>query len=153
MDRAVLAAVQSPGVSEAWVNIGGDLRHLGRGSCTAGVAHPAQPGENPQYLVTLRGQALASSGHQQRGRRVAGRWHSHVIDPRTGRCAAAVAGASVLAHCCAAADALATALSALSLSEGLELCRRERVAALIFLPGGQVRATDCWPARRTRQTA
>ena len=57
----------------------------------------------------LRNAAVGTSGAGEQFVEVNGRRHGHVIDPRTGRPAEGVLGASVIARDAAAADALSTA--------------------------------------------
>jgi hypothetical protein len=64
---------------------------------------------------------VATSGGYQRYYTVAGRRHSHLLDPRTGRPAGEVAGATVVAPDNVTANALATALCVLTPAEGLRL--------------------------------
>ncbi len=128
VDLVGQAAQAVDGVREVLVNVGGDVRHLGRGDANCGhvkvaVADPFSAADNAPPLTRLRvrGQGVASSGRSKRGYRVGGRWFSHVLDPRTGWPAEAVVGASVIAPDCATADVLATAMSVLSPHESLAL--------------------------------
>ena len=69
---------------------------------------PENPGRISE-VIALRDRALSTSGDDQQGIRLQGRWYGHVLDPRTGYPAANLAGASVVAPTALEADALSTA--------------------------------------------
>lgn len=123
IDAACAAAAAVPGVSETLVNLGGDLRHLGQRPLAVGVADPFAGAENAEPIAraTIRGEALATSGSYRRGFRVGERWHSHLIDPRTGRPADRAVSVSVIAPTALEADAAATALGVLDPLEAVAL--------------------------------
>ena len=108
------------GKHDLLVNIGGDLRHIGRSPVVVGVEDPNRAYDNvePFTAVELCNQGMATSGLARRGFRIDGRWFSHVIDPRTGWPVNHVTSASVVASDAATADALATVLSVLPAEEG-----------------------------------
>src|SRR5207253_1531160 len=78
--------------------IGGDIVSCG-GPWVVGVVDPRRPEDNAPGLARTRlgTGALTSSGGYQRQVSVGGRRYPRMIDPRTGRCATRVLGASVLA--------------------------------------------------------
>ncbi|WP_052351952.1 FAD:protein FMN transferase [Deinococcus pimensis] len=145
-DAAALAAFRVPGVRGVLVNLGGDLRHVGEGEVrvavsTSGVENHAED------VVTLRGGALATSGGAHRGFLVGGTWYPHTLDPRTGRPATEVRGASVLAPDARTADVLATALSVLPVTEGLDLVRNlPNVGCLVVTADGARHTDPVWCA-------
>jgi thiamine biosynthesis lipoprotein len=107
----------------------------GRGGWRVGLRHPLRPGRR-LATITLRDQALGTSGSGtqffiDRGRRL-----GHILDPRSGLPADGVLSATVIAPAAADADALATALYVLG-PDGLD-----RVAP----PGGPVAAILVLPA-------
>jgi thiamine biosynthesis lipoprotein len=100
-----------------------------------GLRHPLRPGRR-LATITLRDQALGTSGSGtqffiDRGRRL-----GHILDPRSGLPADGVLSATVIAPAAADADALATALYVLG-PDGVD-----RVAP----PGGPVAAILVLPA-------
>ena len=71
--------------------------------------------------MKLRNASIATSGSYQRYYAVNGVRHSHIIDPRSGRPADAIASATVIAADSTTANALATILCVLTPLEGLKL--------------------------------
>ncbi len=120
VDQAAHQARALRGVTSVVVNIGGDLCHLGNGFHDVGIENPHRPYDNEPPISTVRiaNQALATSGFSRRGFTVDGAWFSHVIDPRSGWPATAVASASVIAPTAITADAVATVLSVMPPAEG-----------------------------------
>ena len=116
LDRAADAVMASAGVTSAVVNIGGDIVVRGR-SAEIAIADPHawQDNARPLTIVTVRDQAVATSGTYARG--------SHLVDARTGA-AGAGASASVIATSAVAANALATSLCVTDCAEGVALAER-----------------------------
>ncbi|MCB9886386.1 MAG: DUF2271 domain-containing protein [Planctomycetes bacterium] len=120
--------------------IGGDVR-LGDAAHEVDLVDPRHPADNAAPLLTVRlaGRAVATSGGYARGFDIAGKHHSHILDPRTGRPCDGVLGASVLAADVATADVLATSLCVLGPEEGFELLRRVPGAhAVVVTADGKV---------------
>jgi len=90
--------LQVHGISNALVNIGGNLIALGQHGdkpWRIGIQHPRQPG----MLATLElhdGEALGTSGDYQRFFDVGSKRFSHLIDPRTGYPAQGMQSVTVL---------------------------------------------------------
>lgn len=118
---------QVPAVTGLLVNLGGDVLAWGNPpggtGWAVGVQDPFNHFDNAQPLAGLRlkDQAVASSGGYERFYTVGGKRYSHILDPRTGRPAEGVAGATVVAADNVVANALATALCVLPPEEGLKL--------------------------------
>lgn len=110
--QRALAALISPGISGAVVNVAGDIAsfggRMGISSFRFGIVDPSSPG-NLACVVELTG-ALATSGTYERG--------EHLIDPHSGEASVRVASASVSGPDLGLADALATAV-AVAGAEGL----------------------------------
>ncbi len=145
VDLAADAAARA-GATSVVANVGGDLVHRGDRDVVVLVEDPLRAYDNadPAAAVRLANQAMATSGGSRRGVMIAGRWFSHVLDPRTGWPAEAVASASVVADSCVRADAIATVLSVLAPDEGLTFAAREGVAALIIDSSGDQFANREW---------
>jgi thiamine biosynthesis lipoprotein len=145
VDLAADATVHA-GATSVVANVGGDLVHRGDGDVVVDVEDPLRAYDNADRVASLRlaNQAMATSGGSRRGVMIAGHWFSHVLDPRTGWPAEAVASASVVAESCVRADAIATVLSVLPPDEGLTFAAREGVAALIIDPSGLQFANRKW---------
>jgi thiamine biosynthesis lipoprotein ApbE len=137
IDRAVAAARREvPAVDGLFLNIGGDIVVSGRTE-DIGVTHPFDSHDNSPPLTTVRvsDHAIATSGSYARG------WH--IIDPRSGRPAAAIASATVIARDALTANALATVLCVLSPVEGLPLVQATPGAhALVVAHDGRMMRTD-----------
>lgn len=126
--RAADAARKAaPSVTGLLVNLGGDVLAWGDPpggtGWAVGVQNPLTPYDNARPLAGLRlkDRAVASSGGYERFYTVGGKRYSHIFDPRTGRPAEGVAGATVVAADNVTANALATTLCVLTPEEGLKL--------------------------------
>jgi len=138
IDRAVEKAA---GVTNIALNIGGDLRVIGEQPIL--IADPRNDAENaaPLATVTLRDQALATSGDYRRG--------NHIIDPRTGSPATHIASASVIAPDATTADALATIFNVLQPSESVAMADSlPGVSCLIVSHDGGVFRSRSWSEER-----
>jgi FAD:protein FMN transferase len=136
----VARALASLGMSDALVEIGGEL--LGIGERPDGqpwrvaVRWPTDvPGELGP-VVALRGLSIATSGDEFHRFESDGRRYSHTIDPRSGAPVPhALVSVSVLHALCMQADALATTLTVLGPQAGWEFAESEGVAALFVRQG------------------
>jgi len=134
----VVRGLRSLGREDFLVEIGGEIRAAGErpggGPWRVAIEKPLDHGRAIQEVIPLSDRAMATSGdyrifYREKGRRV-----SHTLDPRTGRpIDDDTASATVLAPDCATADAWATALLVLGPDPGLELARREGLAAMLLI--------------------
>jgi thiamine biosynthesis lipoprotein ApbE len=146
------AKTQVTDVEGILLNIGGDIRLTGPAAWRLGVADPHRSQDNalPLTQLLVTDAAVATSGSYQRGYRIAGQWHSHLLDPRTGHPANAVASATVIAPDNLTANALATTLCVLSPAEGLQLVNSTPGAAcLIIAADGQQFRSQTFAAAET----
>lgn len=132
----VVDALQALGLSDLLVEIGGELRGVGRRPggtpWTVQVAAPEDGGALSPPLA-LRDLSIATSGDRWNRREAAGRRWSHTIDPRTGQPVDhTLASVTVLHPECMQADALATVLTVLGPGEGLAFAEIHNIAALFF---------------------
>jgi FAD:protein FMN transferase len=118
------------------IDAGGDL-YLGGSNeqgdpWSVGIRHPLHEDE---LITSLRvsNQAVCTSGDYER--------RHHILDPRTGSSANAVASATVVASRAMLADALATAVFVLGPQEGIGLLNRVGVEGLIVTPDLQCHET------------
>lgn len=150
VEKACAAALDAKqGVRGLVLNVGGDLRVVGDLTRRVEIAAPGSASETtaPVTTIEVRDRALATSGRAHRGFAIQGRWYSHIIDPRTGRPAEAVASATVLAKRSADADALATLVNVLGVEEGLTLVQSFPGAeCLIQSRDGRVVRSAGWSA-------
>jgi thiamine biosynthesis lipoprotein len=105
-----------------------------------GIEDPEDAGRTVA-TVRLGNRALGTSSTSNQYFLHEGRRYGHLLDPRTGRPADAVASTSVLAPDAATADALATAFFVAGLDKSAEFCHNHPdIAAVIVLkqtPAGE----------------
>jgi len=111
VDRAI-KALQEMGITDAIVNIGGDLRAIGAHGerpWLIGIRHPRKEG----LLASLElhgDESVFTSGDYERFFTYEGKRYPHILDPRSGYPADQATSATVLHDNAAEADAAATAL-------------------------------------------
>jgi thiamine biosynthesis lipoprotein len=109
-DRAATVLAEA-GIANALVNLGGDVRALGRQPAGApwriGIVHPRTAG-GVIGEVELHDAAVATSGDYERYFEIDGRRYCHILDPRTGWPMEHWQSASVVAPLCIVAGSLAT---------------------------------------------
>jgi thiamine biosynthesis lipoprotein len=113
------------------INAGGDLYvsglNAGGDPWSVGIRHPRNPGETIDVL-RLSDMAICTSGDYER---TTAHGH-HILDPREGRSADAMASATAVAPTAMLADALATAAFVLGPREGIALLERHGVGGLLL---------------------
>ncbi|MDM4772360.1 FAD:protein FMN transferase [Solimonas sp. SE-A11] len=138
-DRAAAALIAS-GVSDALVELGGDIRVLGPQPdgkpWRVGIRHPRAP-DLPVAGVELRGGAIASSGDYERYFELGGRRYSHILDPRSGWPIEGLASVSVLAEQCLVAGT-ATTIAMLKGAQGRQWLEELGLPWMTVDAGGQV---------------
>lgn len=124
IDRAMVAVRKHvPNVQGILIDIGGDIRVWGNAPQKEGWSVGVQDAFNhhdlavPSQVLKLQDHAVAFSGKGYRS--LAGQ--SHLLDPKTGLPVQQVEQCVVVGQCAADADALATALVAMSAEEGMSL--------------------------------
>jgi FAD:protein FMN transferase len=109
-DRAA-TLLEAAGVASGLVNLGGDLRIVGKRARAQGwllgIADPRKEGA-VFASITLHDGALATSGDYERYFEHAGHRYCHVLDPRSGWPAQGWRSVSVSAPACLAAGAVST---------------------------------------------
>ena len=162
VDRVHRALVDA-GHGDVMVEIGGEVRVSGaspRGSAwRIGVERPSDQLRQAQALVSLKDEAMATSGDYRNFYETGGQRRSHTIDPRTGRPVQHdLAGVSVIADDCMTADAWATALNVLGPERGPELAAAQGLAAYFLVrddgqvEGLRVVASPAWAERESDST-
>lgn len=154
IDRALAAARRAaPDAIGIKLDIGGDAVYWGvpapGKSWQVAIADPQATRDNGGFLATLalRSQAIASSGHRERGFRIGRRQYSHILDASEGWPAEYAPSATVVAPDATTADALATALSVMPISQSLALVESlPQVEALIVGDRGVPFASSGWHA-------
>jgi FAD:protein FMN transferase len=135
VDRAV-AVLRDAGVSNALVNLGGEIGVLGAGSngrsWRIGVQHPRTDTNHLGVVELTDGMFVATSGDYENYFMADGRRYHHILNPRTGYPASCGAvSATVVGNDCLNADALATVLILLGPDRGLELLKENSLCGLI----------------------
>ena len=118
--------LESEGVTDYLVEIGGEIRVAGRsprgGAWRLAIERPHPAGGEPMATLSLSRGAVATSGNYRNFFEVDGRRYSHQIDPRTGAPVThSLVSVTVVADSALYADAWATALSVLGLAEAMEV--------------------------------
>ncbi len=130
-----LAARELASLENFVIDAGGDLYLGGRraagGPWRVGIRHPR--GGGPVAAIRVSNAAVCTSGDYER-RASGGRDGHHILDPRTGASAAALASATVVAPSAMAADGLATAAFVLGPADGLALLRRHGADGFLMTP-------------------
>lgn len=124
IDRALIAAKKAvPHLQGILIDIGGDMRVWGQSpnqtGWKIGIQDPNEHFDNaaPAQILNIKDQAVAFSG--QGYRQLAGQ--SHLVNPQTGMPVQQVEQCVVVGQCAADADALATALTAMTPHDGMQL--------------------------------
>ncbi len=137
-----LAARELAAFDSFCIEAGGDLYARGRNGSgqpwRIGVRDPRHP-EAVAYLLDVSDRAVCTSGDYER--RTADDSEHHLVDPRTGRAARALASVTVVAPTALAADGLATAAFVLGPRRGLRLLTEEGVDGVLITSAGAVRTT------------
>lgn len=115
----------SRGAKEAMVDIGGDMRVVGRAGddkpWKIGIRCPEGAEEYCPIYLALQDIAVATSGDYARGYVIDGKRYSHIIDPRTGKPVPNVPSVTVIAQDAATADALATGITVMGSEKAMEM--------------------------------
>lgn len=142
VDR-VAAALEARGVRDYMVEVGGEVRVLGRNAAghawRIGVEEPDALPQRVRWVVALDGRAMATSGDYRNYFIEDGRRYSHEIDPASGMpIRHGLCSVTVVADDCMRADALATALIVLGAERGRALAEASGIAAQFIerSPGG-----------------
>lgn len=135
-----LAARELQPLTHYAIDAGGDLYLAGLNALDEPWSVAIRDPHSEGTLETIRvsGRAVCTSGDYQRISPVDG--GSHLIDPRIDAPAAGVASATVIAPSAMLADAVATAAMVLDPREGIDLCTRLGLdAVIVTAAGGQLR--------------
>jgi thiamine biosynthesis lipoprotein len=123
INKACNAALATGDITGVVINIGGDIVVRGDHTEQILISDPKADAENdlPIARLNITNKAIATSGNYRRGELVNEKWHSHIVDPRTGLPADKVLSATVIADNATDAGALATALNVLTPEESKAL--------------------------------
>jgi len=136
----VSAALDSSGIDNYLVEIGGELRVRGHNSerrnWAVGIEAPSTSQRVPRAIIRVSDTSVATSGDYRNYFQYDGTSYSHTIDPRTGRPVAhSLAAVTVVHPENAYADALATALLVMGPEAGPKLAEDLGIAAYFLVRG------------------
>jgi len=130
------------------IDAGGDLYVRGRNRAgqpwRIGVQDPRDPAA-VVCAIEASDEAVCTSGDYER--RTADGLAHHLLDPRTGRAAAALRSVTVVAPTAMAADGLATAAFVLGADRGLRLLTKEGTEGFCITTTGEMRMTPGFERR------
>lgn len=152
VDKACAAALATPHVSAAVVNIGGDLVVKGDLTEKIDVVNPRASADNeaPLTRILASNKAVATSGNYRRGVAINGHWYSHIVDPRTAEPVENIIGATIVSADAVVAGALATAFNVLTPAESQQLAASlPGVEYLLITKEGQQLTSNGWKALTT----
>ena len=140
LDRGKMAARRA-GAAAGLLNLGGNLIVFGdQAGGQVGIQHPLDR-EKIVARISLRDRSVATSGGYENYFTIGGARYSHIIDPRTGHPADALASVTVVAEEGTAADALATACVVLGREACFRLIRErdQTEVAIVWFEGESLR--------------
>lgn len=138
----VAEAFLARGARDFMIEIGGEVRTAGQNPdgkpWRIGVEQPDAPPGTPVIAVSLRDEAVSTSGDYREFFVADGKRYSHTIDPRTLRPVShRLASVTVIAPTCMRGDAMSTALMVLGPEAGMALAEREGLAVYMLLRDGE----------------
>ncbi len=145
---ALVSFLADRGVTDALINIGGNVKALGQNenhsSWQIAIQDPGGQYGNAAGIVSLQsGYSLVTSGVYERGFDLDGIRYHHILDPHTGYpIQNGVLSVSILAQSSLLADALSTACFALGAEEGLALASSYGAEAFFILADGSTMYTE-----------
>ncbi|WP_425045206.1 FAD:protein FMN transferase [Primorskyibacter sp. S87] len=134
---AVASTLQTAGVENYMVEIGGDLVTRGENdkgeAWRIGIERPDPAAQGVQLIVPVSDRGMATSGDYRNFFEQDGVRYSHIIDPTTGRpITHRTTSVTVLADDAMMADAWATAMLALGQKRGLEIAEANKLAVFFI---------------------
>ena len=145
---ALVSFLADRGVTDALINIGGNVKALGQNenhsSWQIAIQDPGGQYGNAAGIVSLQsGYSLVTSGVYERGFDLDGIRYHHILDPHTGYpIQNGVLSVSILAKSSLLADALSTACFALGVEGGLPLATSYGAEAYFILEDGNTTYTE-----------
>ncbi|MFW5500956.1 MULTISPECIES: FAD:protein FMN transferase [unclassified Maridesulfovibrio] len=135
---AVSSWLKASGISSYMVEIGGEIRTGGVKPDNApwriAVEKPVSMERSVQALISLSGEAMATSGDYRNYYEIEGKRYSHIIDPGTGRpITHTLVSVSVVDETCSRADAFATGLTVLGPEKGIALAKECNLSAFFIV--------------------
>ncbi|HRI80219.1 MAG TPA: FAD:protein FMN transferase, partial [Cyclobacteriaceae bacterium] len=147
IDKATRRVTQLKGVTNATLDIGGDLVVRGAGEDHITIVNPKATADNdrPLSFIKVKNKTVATSGNYRRGYRIQNDWYSHIIDARTAIPAREIISATVVSDNPTDAGALATAFNLLTPEESAALAGAfPGVDYLIITKSGRQFMSEHW---------
>lgn len=120
-----LKVLRRHGLTRAIVDGGGDVTigdpPPGKRGWKIGIASLKRPDAPPSRFLLLKNAAVATSGDAYQYVRIGGKRYSHIVDPKTGLGLASRTSVTVIAPTGIAADSLASAVTVLGRTRGVQL--------------------------------
>ena len=138
--------LQSQGVSAGIINASGDLRTWGTQPdgkpWRIGIKNPLN--NNKIFtMISLKDQALVTSGNYEKYILIDGKRYSHIIDPRTGVPSSGLTSVTIIASSAELADALATSVFVMGKDVGLDFVNQIKgVECILVEDDGSVSYSD-----------
>jgi len=152
----IAQALEAEGVSGYVLNVGGNVRTIGRMSdgspWQVQIENPNSSDIDNPYIESLylSGEALVTSGSTKRSYTVNGIDYHHIIDKDTNYPAEGYLSVSVVSKDSGIGDALSTALFCVDLEQGMEILSHfEDAAAMWVLADGSIRYSEGFTEYRT----
>jgi FAD:protein FMN transferase len=128
--------LKQKGVESGIVNASGDLTTWGKQPngkpWTIGVANPDAGGQ-PFSFLEISDMAVATSGNYEKYVIINGKRYSHTIDPHTGYPVSGIKSVTIITSNAEIADAMATPITVMGVSVGLDLINQMKGMACIII--------------------
>ncbi len=135
-----LKVLRDRGITRALVDASGDIGVSdpppGKDGWTIGVV-PLSAAGTPSREIVLANAAVTTSGDAFQHVTIDGTRYSHIVDPRTGLGLTDQSGVTVIAPDCTTADSMATAVSVMGPTAGLEFVEATPAAAAFIVRAGE----------------
>ncbi|WP_425615432.1 FAD:protein FMN transferase [Anatilimnocola sp. NA78] len=150
-----LKVITAMGIQSALVRASGDIAVAdpppGETGWKIGLA-PLNPTDEPATFVSLKQQAISTSGEARQHLVVNGRRYSHLIDPRTGQPITGRSSITVIAPRGIDADSLASAVAVLGPEKGIKLIEsRPATSAYIITADDAGQNVKIWKSKQFPQ--
>lgn len=145
IDRAC-EILQKHGIENALVEIGGDMRAIGRRTWRIAIQDPRNRLGYLKPIIEITSGSVTTSGDYERFFFLGNKRIHHIIDPRTGTSADGCMGVTIVMENgeCIDADALATGVFVMGPENGIALLNSLRIKGLIVSSDGKILTSRSW---------
>jgi thiamine biosynthesis lipoprotein len=149
-----LQVLRAHGIRRALVAASGDLSigdpPPGKGGWRVGIDVPEKSNADSERVLTLRNAGVSTSGDAEQFLDAGGTRYSHIIDPKTGIGLTRSITVTIVARRGIDSDGLATAVSVLGVTRGLDLIESRSDAAALIVEDGRVFESKDFQSRLMR---